>query len=98
MWEKEKLIEQAISLFSTMFSTLSRTEIIILLNLIYRLQMLCNLVRSKILSRGNGLNEHQPFLRKLRAFKALFWKMYLKVAQRIHGRNKYLVIHKLAFL
>ena len=29
LWEKEKLLEQAISPFPTMFSTLSKTEIII---------------------------------------------------------------------
>ena len=39
LWEKEKLLVQAIFPFPTMFSTLSKTEVVIFVNSIRRLQM-----------------------------------------------------------
>ena len=55
LWEKEKLLVQAISPFPTMFSTLSKTEIIIFVTFNLLSANAFNLVWSKILSRGNGL-------------------------------------------
>ena len=55
LWEKEKLLVQVISPFSTMFSTLSRTEIIIFVIFNLSSANAFNFVWSKILSCGNGL-------------------------------------------
>ena len=53
--KKEKLLVQAISPFPTMFSTLSKTEIIIFVTFNLSSANAFNLVWSKILSSGNGL-------------------------------------------
>ena len=53
-WEKEKLLLQAISPFPTMFSTISKTEIIIFVISNLSSANAFNLVRSKILSCGKG--------------------------------------------
>ena len=55
MWEKEKLLVQTISPFPTMFSTLSKTEIIVFVTFNLSFANTFNVVRSKILSSGNGL-------------------------------------------
>ena len=55
-WEKEKLLVQAISPFPKMFSSLSKTEIIIFVTFNLLSGNVFNLVWSKILSCGNGLN------------------------------------------
>ena len=55
LWEKEKLLVQAISPSPTMFSTLSVTEIIILVTFDLSSANTFHLVWSKILSCGNGL-------------------------------------------
>ena len=55
LWEKEKLLSQAISPFSTMFCTLSKTEIIIFVIFNLSSAYAFSLVWSKILSFGNGL-------------------------------------------
>ena len=56
MWEKEKLLLQAISHFPTMFSTLSKAEIIIFVT--FNLSSAnFNLIWSKILSCGNGIKD-----------------------------------------
>ena len=57
MWEKGKLFVQAISLFLTMFSAQSKTEVIIFVP--SNLSSAFNLVWSKILSCGNGVTD-QP--------------------------------------
>ena len=49
LWEKEKLLVQAISPFPTMFSTISKTEIIIFLTFSLSSANAFNLVWSKIL-------------------------------------------------
>ena len=51
----DKLLVQAISPFSTMFSTLSKTEIVIFVTFNLLSANAFNLVWSKILSCGNGL-------------------------------------------
>ena len=56
LWEKEKLLVQAISPFPTMFSTLSMTEIVIFVTFNLSYANAVNLVWCKILSCGNGLN------------------------------------------
>ena len=53
LWEKEKLLVQAISPFPTMFSTLSKQEIIIFVTSNVLSANAFNLVRSKILSCEN---------------------------------------------
>ena len=54
LWEKEKLLVQAISPFSKMFSTLSKTEIIIFVTFNLSSANAFSLVWCKILSCGNG--------------------------------------------
>ena len=56
---KEKLLVQAISPFPTMFSTLSKTEIIIFVTFNLSSANALNLVRPKILSCGKGLILYQ---------------------------------------
>ena len=56
LWEKEKLFVQAISPFPTMFSTVSKTEIIIFVTFNLSSANAVNLVWSKILLCGNGLS------------------------------------------
>ena len=56
LWEKEKLLVQAISPFPTMFFTLSKAEIIIFVTFNLSPTNAFNLVWSKILSCGNGLD------------------------------------------
>ena len=56
LWEEEKLLVQAISPFPTMFSTLPKTEIIIFVIFNLSSANAFNLVWSKILLCGNGLN------------------------------------------
>ena len=55
LWEKEKLLVQAISPFPTMFSTPSKTEIIIFVTFNLSSANAFNLVWSKTLSSSNGL-------------------------------------------
>ena len=55
LWEKEKLLIQAIFPFPAMFSTLSKTEIIISVAFNLSSADAFNLVWSKILLCGNGL-------------------------------------------
>ena len=55
LWEKEKLLVQAISPFPTIFSTLSKTEIIIFVTFNLAFANAFNLVWSKILASVNGL-------------------------------------------
>ena len=54
---KEKLLVQAISPFPTMFSTLSKTEIIIFVTFNLLSANAFSLVLSKILLAGNGLRK-----------------------------------------
>ena len=61
LWEKEKLLVQAITPFPSMFSTLSKTEIIIFLTFNLSSANAFNLVWSKILSCGNGLKNKCRF-------------------------------------
>ena len=56
LWEKEKLLVHAISPFPTMFSTLSKTEIIIFVTFNLSSANAFNFHQSKNLSSGNGLN------------------------------------------
>ena len=60
LWEKNSLLVQAISPFPTMFSTLSKTEIIIFVTFNLSSANAFNLVCSKILLCGNGLKN--PYL------------------------------------
>ena len=62
LWEKEKLLVQAISPFPTVFSTLSKTEIIIFVTFNVWSANAFNLVWSKILSCGNGLNHDRSYI------------------------------------
>ena len=55
--EKEKLLVQAISPLPTMFSTLSKTEIIIFVTFHLSSANAFNWDQSKILSSGNGLSQ-----------------------------------------
>ena len=52
LWAKEKLLVQVISLFPTMFSTLSKAEIVISVHLIFRLQI--SIFRLQMLSIWSG--------------------------------------------
>ena len=58
LWEKEKLLVQAISPFPTMFSTRSKTGIIIFVTFNLLSANAFNLVWSKILLCGNGLSHY----------------------------------------
>ena len=58
LWEKEELLVQAISPFPTMFSTLSKTEVIIFVTFNLSSANTSYLVRSKILSCGKGFSIH----------------------------------------
>ena len=59
LWEKEKLLVQAISPYPTMFSTLSKTEITIFVTFNLFSTNAFNLVWSKILSCWKGLTHYQ---------------------------------------
>ena len=62
LWEEEKLLVQAISPFPTMFSTLSKTEIIVFVAFNLSSANAFNLVWSKILSCGNELRAFSFYL------------------------------------
>ena len=64
LWEKEKLLVQAISPFLTTFSTLSKAEIIIFVTISLSSANAFNLVWSKILLCGNGLNNDYRYVVK----------------------------------
>ena len=66
LWEKEKLLVQAISPFHTRFSTLSKTEMIIFVTYHLPSANAFNLVWSKILLHGNGLNSQSRRLYGIR--------------------------------
>ena len=65
LWEKEKLLVQAISPFHTLYSTLSKTEIIIFVTFNLSSANAFNLDQSKILSIGKGLS---PFCQSMAHF------------------------------
>ena len=79
LWEKEKLLVQAISPFPAMFFTLTKAEIIIFVTFNLSSTNAFNSVCSKILSYGNGLNyiyrttPCQTYLRK-KAFENIVGK------------------------
>ena len=62
LWEKEKLLVQAISPFPTMFSTLSKTEITVFVTFNLSSANAFNLLWSKFFLCGNYLLPHMPIL------------------------------------
>ena len=70
LWEKEKLLVQAISPFPTMFSPQSKTEILIFVTFNLSSANAFFLVWSKILSCGNGLKA--PFVVSRNAQRGFF--------------------------
>ena len=71
LWEKEKLLVQAISPFPTIFSTLLKTEHIIFITFNLSCANAFNLVWSKILSCGNGLKKKSHLLSHIEIFLCL---------------------------
>ena len=80
LWEKEKLLVQAISPFCTMFSTLSKTEVIIYVPLNLSFANAFKLVWSKISSNGNGLSKICSFL--------VTWNLFFKLLHLLTINNK----------
>ena len=81
LWEKEKLLVQAISPFPTMFSTLSKTEVIIFVIFDLSSANAFSLVWSKILLCGNELSL---------VLSSAFMKYFAYLECKVRSARKYI--------